>query len=112
MSQDEVDYRELMQQAVRELRNARARIQELERRERSSKQPANLVGIGCRLPEGIEDPNALWQFFRDGRSSCGPLPEDRWQAANVPETPPHGAWLDDVYAVSYTHLTLPTSDLV
>lgn len=94
---DEANYRELMQQAVRELRKARTRIGELERRERSRKQPANIVGIGCRLPKAIEDAKALWQFFLDGRSHCGPLPETRWQPAAVPEVPPPGAWLDDVF---------------
>ncbi|MEZ4318275.1 MAG: SDR family NAD(P)-dependent oxidoreductase [Myxococcota bacterium] len=35
-----------------------------------------IVGIGCRLPGGVEGPEALWAFLRDGGDGVRPI--DRW----------------------------------
>src|SRR5215470_9501465 len=37
-----------------------------------------IVGIGCRLPGGVEDPRALWKFLCDGVDAVGDIPADRW----------------------------------
>ncbi|MDA0565678.1 type I polyketide synthase [Streptomonospora sp. S1-112] len=39
---------------------------------------AAIVGIGCRLPGGVDGPDAFWALLRSGRSALGPVPEDRW----------------------------------
>ncbi|UED87414.1 SDR family NAD(P)-dependent oxidoreductase [Streptomyces profundus] len=39
--------------------------------------PIVVVGMSCRLPGGIEDPDALWRVLIDGRDMVGPPPEDR-----------------------------------
>ncbi|HEX5051955.1 MAG TPA: beta-ketoacyl synthase N-terminal-like domain-containing protein [Planctomycetota bacterium] len=91
------EYRELMQQAVRELRRARERIAELERRDAARHSPAAVVGIGCRLPGGIEDPEALWRFFAGGGDAIAPAPGDRWPPTGASEATPPGAFLDDAY---------------
>ncbi len=88
------DHRALMQEALRELRRARARIAELEG---GNAAPVVIAGMGCRLPGGIEDPDALWRFLARGGDAVGPVPADRWPAADVPEPLPPGAFLDDVF---------------
>lgn len=37
-----------------------------------------IVGIGCRLPAGIAEPRALWEFLRRGGDAIRPVPPDRW----------------------------------
>ncbi|MEU0373252.1 beta-ketoacyl synthase N-terminal-like domain-containing protein [Streptomyces sp. NPDC006283] len=37
-----------------------------------------VVGIGCRLPGGIDTPDAYWTFLLEGREAVGDLPEGRW----------------------------------
>ncbi|MFE2765950.1 SDR family NAD(P)-dependent oxidoreductase [Streptomyces albidoflavus] len=47
--------------------------------------PIAVVGIGCRLPGGIEDPEALWRALGEGIDAVREVPADRWNA---------DAWLD------------------
>ncbi|NUU25878.1 MAG: polyketide synthase, partial [Streptomycetaceae bacterium] len=37
-----------------------------------------VVGAGCRLPGGVDDPDALWRALRDGVDATGPMPSSRW----------------------------------
>lgn len=39
--------------------------------------PIAVVGMACRVP-GADDPEALWQMLRDGRSGVREVPADRW----------------------------------
>ncbi|GGT44925.1 hypothetical protein GCM10010271_56280 [Streptomyces kurssanovii] len=39
-----------------------------------------VVGIGCRLPGGIDTPDAYWTFLTEGHEAVGDLPEGRWDA--------------------------------
>jgi epothilone polyketide synthase E len=36
-----------------------------------------IVGIGCRFPGGVTDPESLWALLRDGRFAVGEIPRDR-----------------------------------
>ena len=48
------------------------REQEMER------DPIAIVGIGCRLPGGVEGPDDFWTLLREGREAIGEIPESRW----------------------------------
>ncbi|MCQ4079718.1 SDR family NAD(P)-dependent oxidoreductase [Streptomyces sp. RB6PN25] len=73
-----------------------------------TKQPGGLlavVGIGCRLPGGIEGPQAFWDYLIAGGDAVGEVPSDRWQdfddgspgtAAALARTTRWGAFLEDV----------------
>ena len=41
-------------------------------------EPIAIVGIGCRLPGGIDSPESFWEFLRDGRDAIKEVPSDRW----------------------------------
>ncbi|MCP9941533.1 thioester reductase domain-containing protein [Cyanobium sp. ATX 6E8] len=41
-------------------------------------EPIAIVGMGCRLPGGIESPEEFWKFLRDGREAIGEVPPERW----------------------------------
>ncbi|MFC8394637.1 SDR family oxidoreductase [Streptomyces sp. NPDC057238] len=68
-------------------------------------EPIALVGLGCRLPGGIETPHALWEALLAGRDAVGEVPRDRWDADewfdDDPQAPGtmstrRGGFLDDV----------------
>ncbi|WP_348771696.1 sulfolipid-1 biosynthesis phthioceranic/hydroxyphthioceranic acid synthase [Streptomyces sp. S816] len=42
--------------------------------------PVAVIGIGCRLPGGVNSPDVLWKALRDGADTIGEIPADRWDA--------------------------------
>lgn len=72
-----------------------------------SPAPLAIVGIGCRLPAGIEDSAALWSFLRRGGDAIRPVPPDRWSARRFHDAhpgraaktySPEGGFLDELPA--------------
>ena len=51
----------------------------------SRSEPIAVVGVGCRLPGGADDPDRLWSLLANGRDAVAPIPIDRWD---------HAAWYD------------------
>ncbi|MFC9916739.1 type I polyketide synthase, partial [Streptomyces sp. NPDC127197] len=56
-----------------------------------------IVGLSCRLPKA-PDKSAFWELLRDARHAIGEVPEDRWNAEELPPAARHGAFLDRVDA--------------
>ncbi len=47
-------------------------------------EPIAIVGMACRLPGGVTDPDGLWRLVREGREGLSPFPEDRgWDLENL-----------------------------
>ncbi|WP_341874624.1 type I polyketide synthase, partial [Salinispora arenicola] len=40
-------------------------------------EPIAIVGMACRLPGGVTNPDDLWRMVYDGRDGMSPFPEDR-----------------------------------
>ncbi len=63
-------------------------------------EPIAIVGLGCRLPGGIESPEAFWRFLDSGGDGIGSVPEGRWETFAPLEdftgVPSRGGFLDDV----------------
>jgi 3-oxoacyl-(acyl-carrier-protein) synthase/pimeloyl-ACP methyl ester carboxylesterase/acyl carrier protein len=87
------------------LKRALVRIEELERRardlERGRVEPIAIVGIGCRLPGGVRDPESLWRLLDTGVDAVGEIPPARFRVECDPAAPEGRAmrWaalLDDV----------------
>ncbi|KFU81973.1 phthiocerol/phenolphthiocerol synthesis type-I polyketide synthase D [Amycolatopsis lurida] len=53
-------------------------------------EPIAVIGVGCRLPGGIDSPAGFWELLTDGRDVIGPRPPGR----EGPDEP--GGYLDDV----------------
>ncbi|MCR6485182.1 acyltransferase domain-containing protein [Amycolatopsis sp. OK19-0408] len=68
--------------------------------ERVAEEPIAIIGLGCRLPGGIDSPAAFWRFLESGGDGIGEVPEGRWEtfaaAADFAGVPPRGGFLDDV----------------
>lgn len=67
--------------------------------------PIAVVGMGCRLPGGIESPVQLWEALLDGTDLVTEVPADRWDADEFYDPEPGvpdrsvskwGGFLDDV----------------
>lgn len=64
-----------VKQALREIRRLKAEL-ETERARRT--EPLAIVGIGVRLPGGVDTPEGYWKLLIDGVDAVGPIPRDRW----------------------------------
>ncbi|MFE7621530.1 beta-ketoacyl synthase N-terminal-like domain-containing protein, partial [Streptomyces sp. NPDC057496] len=71
----------------------------------AANDPIAIVGLGCRLPGGIETPEALWESLCDGLDAIREVPADRWNAREWLDPDPRapgrmntrwGGFLDDV----------------
>ncbi|MDY7086236.1 MAG: acyltransferase domain-containing protein [Actinomycetota bacterium] len=67
--------------------------------------PIAVVGLGCRLPGGIDSPRGLWAALLSGTDAIGPVPPARWDGAAWYDADPavpgrtttrRGGFLDDV----------------
>ncbi len=52
------------------------------------KEPLAVIGIGCRLPGGIDSPAAFWDALLRGFDGIRDVPEDRWRHARFHDTNP------------------------
>ncbi|MFJ3811647.1 acyltransferase domain-containing protein [Streptomyces sp. NPDC090073] len=62
-----------------------------------------VVGIGCRLPGGIDSPREFWRVLNQGRDVVGSVPPGRWASFRCDEDGPvglpvssHGGYLGDI----------------
>ncbi|MFV2198921.1 type I polyketide synthase [Nocardiopsis sp. LOL_012] len=92
---------------VTALRSALKKNERLQERLDRAGEPVAVVGLACRLPGGIDTPEALWDLIDRGGEVRGPLPDDRdWDLGALlgdGSAPPlsamsEGAFLDDAAA--------------
>jgi amino acid adenylation domain-containing protein len=62
------------------LQSSVATIQRLKAKLAASEEPIAVIGIGCRLPGGANDPASFWQLLRDGVDAVGEIPRSRFDA--------------------------------
>lgn len=41
-------------------------------------EPIAIIGLGCRFPGGVNDPESFWQLLHNGVDAVGEVPPDRW----------------------------------
>ena len=71
------DRRAIITEALRKIDDLTAR---LEIAEKGDTEPIAAVGMGCRLPGGVNTPAEYWQLLQDGTSGIVRVPTDRWDA--------------------------------
>ncbi|WP_204803654.1 type I polyketide synthase [Mycobacterium riyadhense] len=71
------DRRAIIAEALHKIDDLTAR---LEIAEKTGTEPVAVVGMGCRLPGGVNNPDEYWELLRDGRSGIIRVPPQRWDA--------------------------------
>ncbi|WP_310785360.1 type I polyketide synthase [Mycobacterium sp. Z3061] len=71
------DRRAIITEALRKIDDLTAR---LEIAEAANSEPIAVIGIGCRFPGGVSNPDEFWDLLRDGRSGIIRVPGERWDA--------------------------------
>lgn len=91
-----------LKRAYAVLHGLRARVAELQR---TQNEPIAIVGMGCRFPGGVSEPEEFWQLLATGTDAVTEVPRTRWNVDEfydpVPGTPGrmacrHSALLDRV----------------
>jgi acyl transferase domain-containing protein len=99
---EELNYRQLLQQQLVKIRKLEAR---LEQAEAARREPLAIVGMACRLPGGVDSPEAFWELLVKGGDATSDVPPDRWDAEALYDPDPkvpgrictrRGAFLRDV----------------
>jgi acyl transferase domain-containing protein/NADPH:quinone reductase-like Zn-dependent oxidoreductase/acyl carrier protein len=66
------------------LKRALLAIEELQAKldtvEKKRHEPIAIIGIGCRIPGGANNPEEFWRLLREGRSGVREIASDRWDA--------------------------------
>ncbi|AGP55848.1 hypothetical protein M271_21620, partial [Streptomyces rapamycinicus NRRL 5491] len=66
--------RDYLKLVTADLRQTRQRIREMEE---ADKEPIAIVAMSCRLPGGVDSPEALWQMVSTGTDAISDVPTDR-----------------------------------
>ncbi|MEO3777225.1 beta-ketoacyl synthase N-terminal-like domain-containing protein [Micromonospora sp. B11E3] len=91
-----------LQRALLGIRELRSQLDDIER---ARTEPIAVIGIGCRLPGGANDPESFWDLLRDGANVIREMPADRWDVDAYfdpdPEAPGKmssrwGGFVDDI----------------
>ncbi len=83
------NYRELMQTALLEIRQLKARIRELEAQPDSQpSDPIAVVGMACRFPGNATTPEQFWQNLWTGHDGITEVPLDRWNIDDYYDSQP------------------------
>ena len=71
----------------------------------SSNQPIAIIGMGCRFPGEVEDPDSFWRFLSSGGDGITDIPSGRWDVEHHFDSNPEalgkmytrwGGFIDDI----------------
>ncbi|MFD7093217.1 type I polyketide synthase, partial [Streptomyces sp. NPDC059896] len=71
---NEDKFRQYLARAAAELKQVRAKLQQTED---ASHEPIAIVGMSCRYPGGVTDPDGLWELVASDGDGIGEFPDDR-----------------------------------
>ncbi len=81
---NEEKLRYFLKRVSTDLDAAQERLREMEAR---STEPIAIVGMSCRFPGGVRNPEDLWRLVSDGTDAMAPFPTDRgWDLGSIIST--------------------------
>ena len=96
-----LDRKKLLEQAFLKIEDLQEKLKRLENNPPAD--PIAVVGIGCRFPGDVYDPQSFWRFLMNETDAVGDIPSDRWRMEDIidPEKKDviysrHGAFLKHV----------------
>jgi len=69
-----------LKRALRAIDDLQARLASAEK---FRHEPLAIIGLGCRLPGGADNPESFWNLLRDGVDAITEVPPDRWKLEEV-----------------------------
>ena len=77
-----------LQRAFLALEQTRAQLRATQE---AAREPIAVIGIGCRIPGGVDSPESFWKLLENGVDAICDVPADRWDAHALfdanPDTP-------------------------
>jgi len=67
------------------LKTTQAKLAELEN---AQKEPIAIIGMGCRLPGGANNPEQYWEILKNGIDTITDVPASRWDGAAYYDSDP------------------------
>lgn len=75
MSELEIKLEAALRKNLADLKKAQNKLNTLERMQH---EPIAVIGMGCRLPAGANDPESYWDLLSQGRDGISEVPKNRW----------------------------------
>ncbi|NEO12997.1 MULTISPECIES: type I polyketide synthase [unclassified Moorena] len=76
ISNQEKEYAQLMQMALKKISKLEAEVDRLKNQDQS--EAIAIIGMGCRIPGGASTPEAFWELLQNGVDAITEVPPDRW----------------------------------
>ncbi|RKZ92367.1 MAG: hypothetical protein DRR19_04435 [Candidatus Parabeggiatoa sp. nov. 1] len=101
-STNQSSYRPLLENALLELRKTRTKLETIKE---AQNEPIAIIGMGCRLPGGVDTPDKFWSLLHNGVDAITDIPPSRWDINAYYDSDPDapgkmyvkaGGFLDDV----------------
>ncbi len=64
-----------IKRALQEIREMRAKMDAMEQKGR---EPIAIIGMACRFPGGVNNPDDFWRLLCNGTDAITEIPKDRW----------------------------------
>ena len=98
---NEEKLRDYLKLVTANLQQTRRRLREVERQ---SREPVAIIGMGCRFPGGVQEPEQLWELLAAGTDAVSGLPGTRgWDLDGLYDPDPAHPGTSNVRSGGFVH---------